>query len=91
MEKRLWHLLAGTDGGRNRAMIIRALDRSPDNANQLAEKLDLNYNTVRYHIDVLEDHDIVKSTSDSYGEEHYLTDQFHRHWETFERIANDIE
>jgi len=91
MERRLWHILAGTDGGRNRAKIIRALHRSPDNANQLAERLALNYNTVRYHLDVLEGHEIVESTDDDYGQEYDLTAQLYRHWETFERIADDIE
>lgn len=91
MEKRLWHLLLGTDGGRNRAKIIQALARSPDNANQLAERLDLNYNTVHYHLDVLEDHEVVNSRGDDYGAEHYLTDQFYQHWDTFDRIVDHIE
>lgn len=87
----LWHLFLGTDGGRNRAKIIRALDRSPDNTNQLADRLDLNYSTVRYHLDVFEGHEIVKSAGDEYGAERYLTDQFYRHWGTFDRIVNHIE
>lgn len=91
MEERLWHLLVETDGGPNRARIIRALDRSPGNANQLAVRLDVNYNTVRYHLRVLRDHGIVESSGARYGEVHDLTEQFYQHWHTFVRIADHVE
>jgi transcriptional regulator, ArsR family len=54
METVLWQALAGTRGGPNRARILRLLEERPRNANQLAEELDLAYNTVRHHLDVLE-------------------------------------
>jgi len=61
MEKALWYLLAGTRGGANRARIIRLLDDRPRNANQLAEALEVDYNTIRHHLDVLLDHDVVET------------------------------
>lgn len=91
MEQRLWHLIAGTDGGYNRALIILALDRMPDNANQIADRLDVNYNTARYHLQVLQDHGIVESTGDDYGEVHYLSEQFYQHWDEFRRVLDHIE
>ncbi|KUK75095.1 winged helix-turn-helix domain-containing protein, partial [Methanobacterium sp. 42_16] len=54
MRKFLWKLLAGTKGGLNRARIIDELKNRPYNANQLAERLSLNYKTIKYHIEVLE-------------------------------------
>ncbi|QCW01981.1 winged helix-turn-helix domain-containing protein [Natrinema pallidum] len=54
MEKALWYLIAGTRGGENRARIIRALEVKPRNANQLAEELEVDYNTVRHHLELLE-------------------------------------
>ena len=53
MEKALWYLLVGTRGGENRARIIGALDERPRNANQLAECLDLDYSTIRHHLDMV--------------------------------------
>ncbi len=53
MEAALWYVLSGTRGGANRARILRALDERPRNANQLAEDLDLDYKTVRHHLEVL--------------------------------------
>ena len=58
MKKILWWLIAGTKGGINRARILSLLNERPYNAHQLAEKLDLDYKTVRHHIKVLEDNNI---------------------------------
>jgi len=91
MEKALWYLLAGTRGGENRARIIRLLDDRPRNANQLAEALDVDYNTVRHHLDVLLDHDVVERGGDDYGAMYFLTDRFDRHREEFETITDQIE
>jgi len=67
MEKALWYLLAGTRGGENRARIIRVLDDRPRNANQIAEELDVDYNTVRHHLDMLLEHDVIEQGGDDYG------------------------
>jgi hypothetical protein len=54
MEGVLWYVLASSRGA-TRARVVRALDERPRNANQLAEELDLDYTTVRHHLDVLMD------------------------------------
>ncbi len=59
MKKILWWLIAGTKGGINRARIINVLQKRPYNAHKLAEKLDLDYKTVRHHIKVLEDNNVI--------------------------------
>ncbi|MFB6303451.1 MAG: winged helix-turn-helix domain-containing protein [Haloferacaceae archaeon] len=87
MEKALWYLLAGTRGAENRVRIVRVLDDRPRNANQLAERLDLDYNTVRHHLDMLEDHDVVEAGGGEYGTLYFLTDRFERHRDTFETIV----
>ncbi len=91
MEKALWYLVAGTRGGVNRVRIIRALDERPRNANQLAEALDVDYNTVRHHLDMLLKHDVVERGGDDYGALYFLTDRFERHRAVFERITDRME
>jgi len=91
MEKVLWYLLAGTRGGANRARIIRALRERPRNANQLAEHLDLDYNTVRYHLDMLTDHNVLETGGEAYGKVYLVTDQFRHHEAVFERITDQLE
>ncbi|TYL39269.1 ArsR family transcriptional regulator [Natronococcus pandeyae] len=91
MKKALWYLIAGTRGGKNRARIIRALDDRPRNANQLADELDVKYNTVRYHLDMLSDHDVVEEGDQEYGKLYFLTDQFEHHRDDFESIIDKVE
>jgi len=91
MEAVLWYVLAGTRGGPNRIRILRALDDRPRNANQLAEDLDLNYDTIRHHLDVLDDNDVVKSSGDDYGAVYLPSDVAQHHWETIEEIRDQTE
>jgi DNA-binding transcriptional ArsR family regulator len=91
MEKALWYLIAGSRGGENRARIIRLLLERPRNANQLADELDVEYNTVRHHLDALEEHDVVEPGGTDYGELYFLTDQFEHHREEFENITEHLD
>ncbi|MFB6195751.1 MAG: winged helix-turn-helix domain-containing protein [Haloplanus sp.] len=90
MEKALWYLLAGTRGGANRAKIIRLLDERPRNANQLQSELDIDYNSVRHHLDMLEEHDVIESGKQEYGRLYFLTDRFDRHRDQFEEIMEHV-
>lgn len=90
MEGALWYVLAGTRGGANRARILRALENRPRNANQLAEDLDLDYKTVRHHLDVLMDNDIVRNSGDDYGAVYLPTEQADEHWDTVEEIIETV-
>jgi len=91
MEGILWYVLTGTRGGTNRARILRALDDRPRNANQLAEDLDLDYKTVRHHLDVLLDDDIVDRSGDDYGAVYLLSDRTRHNWDTVEEIMAVIQ
>ena len=86
MEGTLWYVLTGTRGGRNRIRILRAVDDRPRNAHQLADNLDLDYKTIRHHLDVLKENDIVRDTGDDYGAVYLPTDRARRNWETVEEI-----
>jgi DNA-binding transcriptional ArsR family regulator len=91
MEKALWYLLAGTRGGPNRVRLIRAIEDRPRNANQLAEHVGLDYNTVRHHLDMLLEHDVLERSGEEYGAMYFLTDRFERHRETFEQVTERMD
>ncbi len=90
MNKRLWHLIAGTRGGVNRAKIIWLLRERPSNANVIAESLSLDYKTVRHHLDVLRDNDVVMSTGsgtdNGYATMYALSPRLQTHFEEFLEI-----
>jgi DNA-binding transcriptional ArsR family regulator len=91
MEGVLWHLLASSRGGRSRTRILRALDERPRNANQLAEALDLDYTTVRHHLDVLVENSVLRRTDDDYGAVYLTTDRVEAHWDTVEEILDTVD
>lgn len=91
MEAALWYVLTGTRGGVNRVRILRALDERPRNANQLAEDLDLDYKTVRHHLGVLQENNVVRDSGDDYGAVYLPTDQARVHWETIEEIIDQAD
>jgi len=91
MEKALWYLLTATRGGENRARIIDALSDRPMNANELADELDVGYKTIRHHMELLVEHDVVEAGDADYAKLYFLTDRFERNRDTFEEIAERIE
>lgn len=91
MENVLWYVLAGTRGGANRIKILRELDEQPRNANQLAQDLDLDYKTVRHHLDVLVENGIIQSSGENYGTVYLLTDRTETNWNVVEEIMENVE
>ncbi|WP_336037880.1 winged helix-turn-helix domain-containing protein [Halobacterium yunchengense] len=90
MERVLWYLLAGARGGPNRCRILRALRERPRNANRLAEDLDLDYTTVRHHLDLLVEHDLVEDAGDGYGTVYLLADRVDEDWATVEDVIERV-
>ena len=90
MEAALWYVLSGTRGGANRARILRALDERPRNANRLADDLDLDYKTVRHHLEVLEENNVVTDSGDDYGKVYLPSEEARVHWETVEEIIREV-
>ncbi len=83
-------LIAGTRGGPTRAKIIIALRESPQNANQLATLLKMDYKTMRHHIEVLEKNKMLTSVGDRYGETYFLSQVLEDNYALFEEIAKKI-
>jgi DNA-binding transcriptional ArsR family regulator len=90
MEGVLWYVLASTRGGENRARILRAVDERPRNANQLAEDLNLDYTTVRHHMDVLVENNVVTTSGDDYGAVYLPTEQSRANWDTVEDVLDTV-
>jgi DNA-binding transcriptional ArsR family regulator len=83
-------LIAGTRGGPTRAKIIEALKETPQNANQLATLLKMDYKTMRHHIEVLEKNKMLTSVGDRYGETYFLSQVLEDNYALFEEIAKKI-
>jgi DNA-binding transcriptional ArsR family regulator len=91
MDDVLWYVLASSRGGPSRVRILRALDERPRNANELAEELDLDYTTIRHHLDVLMENNVVERSGDEYAAVYLFTDQVETHWDTVEQILATVD
>jgi DNA-binding transcriptional ArsR family regulator len=81
-------LIAGTRGGATRAKIIETLKETPQNANQLANQLGMDYRTIRHHLKVLEKNRIITAAGEGYGTTYFLSPAMEEHYELFEEIVN---
>lgn len=91
MEGVLWYVLASSRGGPTRVRVVRALDERPRNANQLATDLDLDYTTVRHHLDVLMGNNVVRRTDDEYAAVYLFTEQAKSNWHVVEEILDTVD
>lgn len=91
MEKLLWWLITGKRDGINRAKIIKKLNEMPCNANQLASELSLDYKTIKHHLKILVENNIVYNLNDGYGKLYFLTDHMENNYHEFEEILSKIK
>jgi len=81
-------LIAGTKGGKTRAKIIKILKNSPQNSNQLATLLKVNYKTIRHHIAILEKNKLIISAGTHYSTAYFLSELMEENYPLFEEIAS---
>ncbi len=83
-------LIEGTRGGVTRAQIIKTLQESPHNANQLANELGKDYRTIRHHLKVLQKNNMIISAGEKYGITYFLTPIMEENYALFEEILMKI-
>jgi DNA-binding transcriptional ArsR family regulator len=86
----LW-LILGTRGGVNRVKIIKILKERPYNANQLAEKLNVTYKTIQFHVEILEKSGLVSSSKEKYNKMYFLSDELENRYDEFNDVWIEIE
>jgi len=87
----LWFVFAGSRGGLNRLRIISALKEKPQNTNQLANELGLDYKAIQHHINVLKKNNLISKEGEKYGITFFISTFLEVNMETFDEIANKLE
>jgi len=89
--KRLfWWILVGTTGGLNRARILHELTKTPRNANELANRLKLDYKTTRHHLDMLEKNRLITTIGNKYGIMYFPSQLLEENMQFFKEIWDKI-
>ncbi len=83
-------LIVGTRGGLTRARMLQTLHETPQNANQLANALKLDYRTIRHHLTVLEKNKVIVSAGEGYGTTYFLSQTMEDNYPLFEEIMKKI-
>jgi DNA-binding transcriptional ArsR family regulator len=83
-------LINGTRGGPTRVKILETLKDKPQNANQFAVLLRMDYKTIRHHLEVLEKNRLIVSVGDGYGVTYFLSQMMEDNYSLFEEIRDKI-
>ncbi len=76
-------MIKGTRGGSTRASIIKHIAEQPYNAHQLATALNLDYKTIRHHLDVLIKNGVITRGNDGYTAIYFLSKNMEADLEEF--------
>lgn len=68
-----------------------ALKEQPMNANQLAQRLGMDYKTIRHHLRVLKRNHLVVEAGDGYGAMYFVSPEFEQNYDEFLGIWNRIK
>jgi DNA-binding transcriptional ArsR family regulator len=87
----LWFLFAGSRGGENRIRIIDLIRERPQNMNQLAEAMGVDYKAVQHHIGVLQKNNMVTKTGEKYGVLYFISNYLEANLQAFNEVRAAIE
>ena len=73
-------------------MILKSLIERPYNANQLAESMNMDYKTIRHHLEVLVKNGVITQEGDKYGAMYFISkvmevnlNEFNQIWEKIDK------
>ena len=74
-------LLVESRGGPVRSRILLLLRERPTNINRIARELNMDYKTVKHHLELLEKNGLVKRLGIRYGDVYFIEDNAYKHWD----------
>lgn len=91
INKELSNLILGRKGGRTTTKIIDRILEHPYNLNQLSIELNLDYNTIKYHMKLILKSNLVMKEEMKYGSLYYPTQKLINNLREYEQIKEYIK
>ncbi len=85
-----WYVFVATRGGPTRTRLMLQIIRNPSNARRLSEALQLDYTTIRHHLEVLERNGLVTSQGNKYNRIYFPSPLIEYNLDLFEEICEKI-
>lgn len=90
LKQELSYLMLGQQGGENRIKILEFLKERSYNLNQLSNELDLNYRTIKHHVEILLEHDLIVSSGEGYGEVYFLSRRLEENYDLLKEMESKL-
>ncbi|WP_295613618.1 winged helix-turn-helix domain-containing protein [uncultured Methanobrevibacter sp.] len=79
-------LLLQRKGGKTTAKVIEQLLIRPYNSNQMADALNVSYNTAAYHLRLMQKNKLIERKNSDYGTYYVATESLLKEKDSFEEI-----
>lgn len=90
LKQELSYLMLGQQGGENRIKILESVRERSYNINQLSNELKLNYRTIKHHIDILLEHDLIVSSGEGYGDVYFISPKLEKNYDVLKEIESKL-
>jgi len=90
LKQELSYLMLGQQGGENRIKILESVRERSYNINQLSNELNLNYRTVKHHIEILLEHDLIVSSGEGYGDVYFIGPKLEKNYDLLKEIERKL-
>jgi PAS domain S-box-containing protein len=86
--QKMIQLVLGRRGGSTRVKILRLLFERPYNTNQMAHLLNLNYGTIKYHVNKLLENGMIEGSGiEGYGQVYNISSDMRESRDIFEKVV----
>ncbi len=90
LKQELSYLMLGQQGGENRIKILESIKERSYNLNQLSNELELNYRTIKHHIDILLEYDLIVSSGEGYGDVYFISPKLEKNYTLLKEIERKL-
>lgn len=84
-------ILTGTKEGGTRLRVLKVLDERPQNAPQIAERLDVSQPTLDRHLTMLQENGLIEKRSAAPGAPYLITRRARANWDDVEELFERVE